>query len=101
MLDPVTAVTSTPAVSAPIKPPRMPGEADAAGFGEVLGKALASVNALQQGGQEAALAIASGKSVDTAAAVVAIEKANVSFQFVMQVRNKLLDAYQEIMRMSV
>ena len=32
---------------------------------------------------------------------VAIEKANVSFQFALQIRNKLLEAYQEIMRMSV
>jgi flagellar hook-basal body complex protein FliE len=32
---------------------------------------------------------------------VAIEKANISFQFALQIRNKLLEAYQEIMRMPV
>jgi flagellar hook-basal body complex protein FliE len=101
MVDLVTAIASAPRIGAPIVPPRMPGESDAASFGSALGKALADVNALQQQGQEAALAIASGKSVDMAAALVAIEKANVSFQFAMQVRNKLLDAYGEIMRMSV
>jgi flagellar hook-basal body complex protein FliE len=101
MADLVSAIGVLRPLGAPIIPPRMPGEGETAGFADALGKALASVNGLQQQGEEAAVALASGKSVDTVAALVAIEKANVSFQFAMQVRNKLLDAYGEIMRMSV
>jgi len=33
--------------------------------------------------------------------MIALEKAGISFQVMMQVRNKILDAYQEVMRMQV
>lgn len=71
------------------------------GFGETLGQALAGVNALQVDAEAAATALASGQTVDTAKTLVTVEKASISFQFAMQVRNKLLEAYQEIMRMQV
>jgi flagellar hook-basal body complex protein FliE len=70
-------------------------------FRSALGQALAEVDALQQKAQEAATTIATGKAQDTAQSVAMIEKANISFQFALQVRNKLLEAYQEVMRMSV
>jgi flagellar hook-basal body complex protein FliE len=71
------------------------------GFTETLKNAVAAVNDLQLDARDAAVAVASGTAVDSAQAIVAIEKANVSFQFALQIRNKLLEAYQEIMRMSV
>ena len=42
-----------------------------------------------------------GPSRDTAQAVANIERANIAFSFALQIRNKLLEAYQEVMRMSV
>jgi flagellar hook-basal body complex protein FliE len=71
------------------------------GFGAVLGRALGEVNELQLRGREAAIQLATGRAPDLAATLLAIEKANVSFQFAVQIRNKLLEAYQEIMRMPV
>jgi flagellar hook-basal body complex protein FliE len=71
------------------------------GFGEVLSRAVASVNDLQLDARDATVAMASGTGGDSAQAFVTIEKANVSFQFALQIRNKLLEAYQEVMRMSV
>jgi flagellar hook-basal body complex protein FliE len=71
------------------------------GFGDTLKNAVAAVNDLQTQAAEATSALASGKPVDSAQALVAIEKANVSFQFALQIRNKLLEAYQEVMRMTV
>jgi flagellar hook-basal body complex protein FliE len=71
------------------------------GFTESLKSAVAAVNDLQLEARDAAVAVASGTAVDSAQAIVAIEKANVSFQFALQIRNKLLEAYQEVMRMSV
>jgi flagellar hook-basal body complex protein FliE len=73
----------------------------AEGFGETLTRAVAAVNDMQREASDATIALASGKPVDSAQALVAIEKANVSFQFAVQIRNKLLEAYQEIMRMTV
>jgi flagellar hook-basal body complex protein FliE len=71
------------------------------GFGDLLGRALADVNDLQLRAHEAASALASGRPVNVTETVVAVEKASISLQFALQVRNKLLEAYQEIMRMQV
>jgi flagellar hook-basal body complex protein FliE len=71
------------------------------GFGDALGKALADVNALQLDAAQAARTLASGKTQDMTEAVVTMEKASIAFQFALQIRNKLLEAYQDIMRMPV
>jgi flagellar hook-basal body complex protein FliE len=43
----------------------------------------------------------SGGNVPLHQAVIAMEEANVSFQLMVEVRNKLLESYQEIMRMQI
>ena len=73
----------------------------APGFGETLGRALKEVDELQVKAQSAATAVASGRDVDMTQTLVTIEKANISLQFALQIRNKLLEAYQEIMRIQV
>ena len=70
-------------------------------FGAALGRAVAEVDSLQSQAQEVAGALVAGQADDTAQAVAMIEKANISFQFALQIRNKLLEAYQEVMRMPV
>jgi len=92
---------------APIAPPTLgsastaPSATGDTGFGETLSRALSEVNEMQLQSRDAAVAVTSGKPVDTAQMVVAVEKANISLQFAIQVRNKLLEAYQELMRMQV
>jgi flagellar hook-basal body complex protein FliE len=70
-------------------------------FGEVLGDALGQVNKLQNDAELASYNLATGKIQDVSEVVIATEKATVALQLTMQVRNKVVDAYQEIMRMSV
>ncbi|MDR3563810.1 MAG: flagellar hook-basal body complex protein FliE [Negativicutes bacterium] len=70
-------------------------------FGEVLANALGDVNKLQQDAQQASVNLATGKIQDVSEVVVATEKATIALQLTMQVRNKVVDAYQEIMRMQV
>ena len=93
------------ATSLPTLPTASPGVSGTRGagtaFGETLKNAVAAVNDLQNQAHDATVAMASGAGGDTAQALVTIEKANVSFQFALQIRNKLLEAYQEVMRMSV
>jgi flagellar hook-basal body complex protein FliE len=67
-------------------------------FGETLKESIREVNQLQQSAEEEARALAMGKTKDVAETLIAIEKANISFQLMMQVRNKLVEAYQEVMR---
>ena len=95
-ISPLPAGAPTPAPSTP----RVGATADD-GFGATLGGMLGEVNDLQLQAQEATVALAADRNVDTAQALVAIEKANISFQFALQIRNKLLEAYQEVMRMQV
>lgn len=70
-------------------------------FSQYFDEALNNVNALQKKSQEATMNMAAGKVEDISQVVVAAEKASIALQLTMQVRNKALDAYQEIMRMQV
>lgn len=70
-------------------------------FGNFLKKAVNEVNQLHAESDQAAEKIASGKEVDVHNTMIALEKADVSFQLMIQVRNKTLEAYQEILRMQV
>ena len=67
-------------------------------FGETLKESIAEVNKLQQVAEAQAKDLAVGKTKDVAQTLIAIEKANISFQLMLQVRNKLVEAYQEVMR---
>jgi flagellar hook-basal body complex protein FliE len=70
-------------------------------FSSMLSQMVDDVSAKQQVSAQAVSALQSGQSVPLHQAVIAMEEANVSFQLMVEVRNRLLDAYQEIMRMQV
>lgn len=70
-------------------------------FGEVLSEALNNVNRLQQNAEQASVNLATGKIQDISEVTIAAEKATIALQLTMQVRNKIVDAYQEVMRMQV
>jgi flagellar hook-basal body complex protein FliE len=82
-----------------------PASAPAAGgadFGNVLKNALDKVNETQKSASGLSAKFEAGDpKVDMAEVMVAIQKANVSFQAVTQVRNKLVSAYQDIMNMPI
>lgn len=73
--------------------------ADGAGkfFKELVGK----VNDLSQQSDQAIQKLATGENRNLHETMIAVEKASVSFLFMSQVRNKALEAYQEVMRMPV
>jgi flagellar hook-basal body complex protein FliE len=50
---------------------------------------------------EAVSGLQAGQNVPLHQAVIAMEEANVSFQLMVEVRNKLLESYQELMRMQI
>jgi flagellar hook-basal body complex protein FliE len=70
-------------------------------FGTLLGKMVGEVNASQQVANQAMGSLQAGNNVSLHQAMIAVEEASVSFQLMVEVRNRLLDAYQEIMRMQV
>lgn len=70
-------------------------------FGNVLEDSLAEVTRLQQQADRSITDLATGDKTSVHDTMVAMEQASVSFQLMMQVRNKIVEAYQEIMRMQV
>jgi len=70
-------------------------------FGALLKDAISTVNDLQQQSDQEIQKIMTGESDELHTAVVAMQKADVSFQMMMQVRNKIVQAYQEVLRMPI
>lgn len=66
-------------------------------FQELVGK----VNDMQTQSDQAIQRLATGENRNLHETMIAVEKASISFQFMSQIRNKALEAYQEIMRMPV
>jgi flagellar hook-basal body complex protein FliE len=77
-------------------------EVGASSFSDMLGMAVGKVNDTQQASNQLASAFEIGKSgVDLTDVMISSQKASVSFQALTQVRNKLVQAYQDIMQMPV
>lgn len=70
-------------------------------FTDALNSALQQVNGLQNQASDAAAAFERGDTTDIAAVMLAKQQASVSFEATLQVRNKLLSAYKDIMSMPV
>lgn len=75
---------------------------DAPNFGQLLNQAVNNVNELQSTSKQMAHAYERGQSgVDITDVMIASQKASVSFQAMVQVRNKLVEAYRDVMNMPV
>ena len=66
------------------------------GFGAVLSTALEKVNELDTGADQQIGTLLKGGNADMSTVMIAVEKADVAFQLMMQVRNKIVSAYQDI-----
>ncbi len=69
-------------------------------FGNILKEAVDQVNKLEEGSNEQLQKFLNNES-DLHSVMIALEKADLSFQMMMQVRNKIVQAYQELMRAQV
>lgn len=76
-------------------------QASDGGFGQVLSGLLDQAVSQQTIADDLSKQLALGEIDDVAAVMIAAEKASLSWQLLQQVRNKLLEAFQEIMRMQV
>ena len=77
---------------------RIGGKSD---FSDVLKNTIKSVNDAQLEAGQAVKSVLSGESKNIHETMIALQKADVSLELMMEVRNKLLEAYQEIMRTQV
>jgi flagellar hook-basal body complex protein FliE len=92
----------TPTQSLPLDMKTPQGTPDTRpGFKETLQGSINQVNQRQLQAHTAIEELATGRSSNLHETMIAIQKAEVSFKMLMQVRNKIINAYQEVMRMSV
>lgn len=70
-------------------------------FKDMLSEAIGEVQRLQDEADTTIKQLVSGEITDVTETMVAVEKADVAFQTMMLVRNKMVQAYEEIMRMQV
>lgn len=103
MTDPLGLINRTTAAR-PLPPsaPQGPGQsANTPEFKDVLMKNLEQVNKLQQDAQTAIEDLASGRRDDMDSVLMAKQKADLAFQTLLQVRNKMMSAYEEIKQIRV
>jgi flagellar hook-basal body complex protein FliE len=78
-----------------------PGAEGEVAFGDLLKQALQEVNQVSAQADDEARNLMTGESADMHTAMLAVQKADLSFQMMMAVRSKLIDAYREVMRMQM
>lgn len=71
------------------------------GFGELLQSSLDRVNQLQFEADRAAENLTVGGQEDIHSAMIAVEKAGIALELALQIRNKLLNAYETLMRQQI
>jgi flagellar hook-basal body complex protein FliE len=77
-----------------------PGAVEGGGFGDALNKMVGAVESSEAQANTAVSGMLSG-GTDVHDAMIALQRADLTLQFSVQIRNKLVQAYQEIMRMPV
>ncbi len=90
----IGSVSSTPAIQG-----KTAVKESGENFEVLLKDAVNKVNTVQNDAEKAIQELAGGG--DISSAVIAMEKADISFQVMIEVRNKLISAYEEIMRLQV
>jgi flagellar hook-basal body complex protein FliE len=75
--------------------------APGADFGAALKDAVGALGQLGQQADVSTMKLAAGEPIDIHEVMLNTEQASLGFSMAIQVRNKLIDAYQEVMRMSI
>jgi len=88
-------------IAAPAKPAAPAAKGAEGSFANVLKDSLSEVNRLQQKADASITELATGGKAGLHETMIAMEQASVSFKLMMQVRNKIVEAYQEVMRIQV
>jgi flagellar hook-basal body complex protein FliE len=93
-------LSGIPNVNLPVSPALdSGGDEGGVNFGDVLKNAIQSVNSINDSADAQVNTLLQGGSGDMTSVMIAVEKADVSFQLMMQVRNKIVNAYQDIEKM--
>ena len=102
-VQPVGSATIAPltAIQQALRPDAASAAAGTANFQDFLGKAIGQTNQALLESDDMSRKLAAGEAADLHQVMISLEKASLSLQMTMQVRNKVIDAYQSIMSMQV
>ena len=100
-MNPITISALPQEISLPTTMPVLKPEVSTENFKDTLSKFVQSVNDLQTKAGNAETSFLKGEITDVHQVMIAVEEASVAFELLMEIRNKLLDSYQQIIRMSV
>src|SRR3954468_18581298 len=81
--------------------PTKAGGAGGASFSDMLKNSIDEVSKMQQDASKAVEDLASGKSEDVTKVMTAMEKSDMAFKTLLSIRNKLMEAYEEIKGISI
>ncbi|MFH1011422.1 MAG: flagellar hook-basal body complex protein FliE [bacterium] len=102
MTDPSVSSLTLPAFpSAPREVPLPDSGTPGSSFGDTLTQFLQDVNELQKRADEKTLGFATGQIRDIHEVMGAVEEAGIAMQLLLEIRNKVVDAYHELMRTQV
>ena len=99
-MTPITPITALPRPAASAESSSV-SSAGGNAFARILQQTLAGNAADTQKANQAIEALATGKSDDLHTVSLAVAQADLSFRLILEVKNKLVEAYQEVMRMQV
>ncbi len=80
---------------------KQPQELKGKSFSEIIKNSIADVDKLQKESDNSVFKLATGEENDIHKTMITMEKAEISFQLMMAVRNKIISAYETIMRMQI
>jgi len=95
-MTPISGFPLTPPTAPPLAPQHAPGAPGGQPFKNILLEALDQVNSMQSQANEAVQQLVTGGDVNPAEVLTSLQKADISFRMMLQIRNKLVQAYQEV-----
>lgn len=101
MVSPINPINPINPVNTPVSSGSGAGGGSGIDFKKILSNALDSVNSSVQNAETLSNDFAAGKTSDIHSVVIAAEKADITLQLTNDVKNKIVTAYQDIMRMQI
>ncbi len=100
-ISPLTGAATVTGAAAAAKTTAVQGAAGSMDFSKGLTSAINNLTNIQDNADQLVTQMATGQNTDIQQVVLAVEKANMALQTSVQVKNKVVDAYTEIMHMQV
>jgi len=98
---PTSASSATPSAASGIQSPSLPSGAGNVSFSDLLSNAIGEVENARNSAAQSVDQFLSGSGDDLHSVILASQRADLEFQMFMQVRNKVVSAYQEIMKIQM